>query len=68
MKTTNIFDILKKARERNQEILQAFKAVQKRERAFKAAPVVKPGDSGTRPGWLRTGRRSGRPNQYKLLC
>ena len=32
------------------------------------APVVKPGDSGTRPGWLRTGRRSGRPNQYKLLC
>ena len=24
--------------------------------------------SGTRPGWLRTGRRSGRPNQYKLWC
>ena len=31
-------------------------------------PVVKPGDSGTRPGWLRTGLRSGRPNQYKSLC
>ena len=28
-------------------------------------PFVKPGDSGTQPGWLRTGRRSGRPNQYK---